>query len=330
MSLAAQYPLVVNSNHNPHSEDFPNIPVDELEACVLNPDDTIEWHGNKLKQPTLNQESTMIQAVESNEDIEVVNSNESSVSSMGCVTPKDISSCNCSDIGGTTSFVELLHMAEQNKYNGDVAMLSGIHWEGKEISSAESGSSRENASQCVVQHMSEIHTNNVQDRAQNDIPDSSNQAELDIVCQPQTASPDLKHELKSPDQERIYQVEKVNYDGPGTLEEMGGSGASDISGKNEQESGLGNHNSLSPTIPDAKTYKPKMGKKGKKPPIDWDSLRKQAQANGERVRTADTFDSVDWEAVRLADFEEVAHTIRERGMNNMLAERIKVCHTFYS
>lgn len=323
MSLAAQFPLVVKSNHNPLSEEVANIPVNDLEACVLNPDDSIEWHGMKSKQHTLNQESTMNQAVECNEDIEVVNSNESSVSSIGCLTPKDISSCNCSEIGGTTSFVELLHMAEQNKYNGDVAMLSGIHWEGKETScSAESGSSRENASQGVVQHIVEIHTNNVQDCA--DIPDSSIQAELDIVCQPQTASPELKHELKSSDQERIYQVEKVNYDGgPGTLVEMGSAGAFDISGKIEQKSRLENHNSLSPPIPDAKTHKPKGGRKGKQPPINWDSLRKQAQANGERVRTPDTFDSVDWEAVRLADFEEVAHTIRERGMNNILAERIK-------
>ncbi|KAL8149978.1 hypothetical protein AgCh_006841 [Apium graveolens] len=324
MSLAAQFPLVVKSNQNPLSEDFTNIPEDELEACVLNPDDTIEWHGNKSKQPTLNQESTMIQAVECSEVIEVVNSNESSsVSSMGCLTQKDISSCNCSEIGGTTSFVELLHMAEQNKYNGDVAILSG-HWEGKEISSAESRSSTENASQGVVQHMVEIHTNNVQDCTQNDFPDSSIQAEFNIVCQPLSASPELKHELKSSDQERVYQVEKVNYDGgPGILEEMGGAGACDISGKNKQESSPENHNSLSPTIPDAKTDKPKRGRKGKKPPINWDSLRKQAQTNGERVRTADTFDSVDWEAVRLADVEEVADTIRERGMNNMLAERIK-------
>lgn len=330
MSLAAHFPLVVKSNCNPLSEGFVNISVDELEACVVNPDDTAEWHGNKSKQPTLNQESTMIQAVECNEDIEVVNSNECSVSSMGCLTPKDISSCNCSDIGGTTSFVELLHRAEQNKYNGDVAILSG-HWEGKETSSAESGSSRENASQGVIQHMVEIHTNNVQDCTQNDIPDSSIQAEFDIVSQPLSASPDLKHEMKTSDQERIYQVEKVYYDGgPGTLEEMGCTGASDIFGKNEQESSLGTHNSLSPTIPDAKTNKTKRGRKGKKPPINWDSLRKQAQANGERVRTADTFDSVDWEAVRLADVEEVAETIRERGMNNMLAERIKVCHTFHS
>ncbi|CAN4117212.1 unnamed protein product [Withania somnifera] len=58
--------------------------------------------------------------------------------------------------------------------------------------------------------------------------------------------------------------------------------------------------------------------------VDWDSLRLQAQNNGkERERTANTMDSLDWDAVRCADVNEIAHTIRERGMNNMLAERIK-------
>ncbi|KAL2250730.1 UNVERIFIED_CONTAM: Protein ROS1A [Sesamum indicum] len=65
-------------------------------------------------------------------------------------------------------------------------------------------------------------------------------------------------------------------------------------------------------------------RKEKENQVDWDQLRKQAQAGGrERVRTANTLDSVDWDAVRCADVNEIAHTIKERGMNNMLAERIK-------
>ncbi|KAJ9181445.1 hypothetical protein P3X46_009577 [Hevea brasiliensis] len=58
--------------------------------------------------------------------------------------------------------------------------------------------------------------------------------------------------------------------------------------------------------------------------VDWDALRKQAEANGrKRQRTPNTMDSLDWEAVRCADVNEIANTIKERGMNNMLAERIK-------
>lgn len=59
--------------------------------------------------------------------------------------------------------------------------------------------------------------------------------------------------------------------------------------------------------------------------LDWDNLRKEAHVNGGKgERTVHTMDSLDWEAVRLADVNEIANTIKERGMNNMLAERIKV------
>ncbi|TKY62039.1 ROS1 protein [Spatholobus suberectus] len=64
--------------------------------------------------------------------------------------------------------------------------------------------------------------------------------------------------------------------------------------------------------------------KEKKNNFDWDSLRIQAQAKaGKREKTENTMDSLDWDAVRRADVNEIADTIKERGMNNMLAERIK-------
>ncbi|RDX87433.1 Transcriptional activator DEMETER, partial [Mucuna pruriens] len=57
---------------------------------------------------------------------------------------------------------------------------------------------------------------------------------------------------------------------------------------------------------------------------DWDKLRKEVQANGtEKERSTDTMDSLDYEAVRCAPVKEISETIKERGMNNMLAERIK-------
>ncbi|KAA8516668.1 hypothetical protein F0562_016826 [Nyssa sinensis] len=71
------------------------------------------------------------------------------------------------------------------------------------------------------------------------------------------------------------------------------------------------------------TKRQRMGKEEQNE-VDWDNLRKQAQANGKvRERTANTMDSLDWEAVRCADVNDIAYTIRERGMNNRLAERIK-------
>jgi len=65
--------------------------------------------------------------------------------------------------------------------------------------------------------------------------------------------------------------------------------------------------------------------KEKKDDFNWDSLRIDAQAKaGKREKTENTMDSLDWDAVRCADVSEIAETIKERGMNNRLAERIKV------
>ncbi|KAL3628366.1 hypothetical protein CASFOL_027412 [Castilleja foliolosa] len=65
-------------------------------------------------------------------------------------------------------------------------------------------------------------------------------------------------------------------------------------------------------------------KKEKENQVDWDQLRKNTLIGGtERAKTANNMDSVDWDAVRCADVNEIAQTIKERGMNNMLAERIK-------
>lgn len=94
------------------------------------------------------------------------------------------------------------------------------------------------------------------------------------------------------------------------------------------ESNLNTFSNLVETIDEMNhnTSQLKGGRDGKEKNIvfDWDSLRKQAQVNGKRTeRPADTMDSVDWEAVRCADVKEIAATIKERGMNNMLAERIK-------
>ncbi|XP_074269131.1 DNA glycosylase/AP lyase ROS1-like [Silene latifolia] len=71
-----------------------------------------------------------------------------------------------------------------------------------------------------------------------------------------------------------------------------------------------------------KTGKGKAGK-GKKSEFDWDSLRRAAQVNGKKPKTANTMDSLDWEAVRHANVNDIADTIKERGMNNVLAVRIK-------
>jgi hypothetical protein len=63
----------------------------------------------------------------------------------------------------------------------------------------------------------------------------------------------------------------------------------------------------------------------KKKTYDWDSLQKEVLSKrGDQQRSHNAKDTVDWEAVRQADVRTISETIRERGMNNLLAERIKV------
>ncbi|GAB2290946.1 hypothetical protein Dimus_025204 [Dionaea muscipula] len=89
----------------------------------------------------------------------------------------------------------------------------------------------------------------------------------------------------------------------------------------EQLSSLSN--SYSKANPKALKTKGEKIEAEKKTVFDWDSLRKQVYSNGRKERTKDAMDSIDYEAVRCADVKEISMAIKDRGMNNMLAERIK-------
>ncbi|KAL0317330.1 UNVERIFIED_CONTAM: protein ROS1A [Sesamum angustifolium] len=77
---------------------------------------------------------------------------------------------------------------------------------------------------------------------------------------------------------------------------------------------------ISPTTPNARKRK---SEKEKAEPFNWDTLRKQVQQAGTIGRSREAMDSLDYEALRNADVREISDTIKERGMNNMLAERMK-------
>ncbi|EOA19778.1 hypothetical protein CARUB_v10000024mg [Capsella rubella] len=63
---------------------------------------------------------------------------------------------------------------------------------------------------------------------------------------------------------------------------------------------------------------------GKKPTSQWDNLRKDVGGNeGRKERNKESMDSIDYEAIRRASISEISEAIKERGMNNMLAVRIK-------
>ncbi|KQJ86995.1 uncharacterized protein LOC100841571 isoform X1 [Brachypodium distachyon] len=73
----------------------------------------------------------------------------------------------------------------------------------------------------------------------------------------------------------------------------------------------------------SKAKKARVGT-GKKRAYDWDILRKEVLVNhGNEERANNAKDALDWETIRQIDVKEISDTIRERGMNNMLAERIK-------
>ncbi|KAJ7539721.1 hypothetical protein O6H91_11G106600 [Diphasiastrum complanatum] len=71
---------------------------------------------------------------------------------------------------------------------------------------------------------------------------------------------------------------------------------------------------------------------GSKKIFDWESLRQKCEtvenhgddSTQESIENdASVQDGIDWEAIRLADVKDVADVIKERGMNNILAGRIK-------
>lgn len=64
-------------------------------------------------------------------------------------------------------------------------------------------------------------------------------------------------------------------------------------------------------------------KNKKEPPnVDWDSLRKTY--SGKRERNDENMDGIDWQSVRQATTDDIADTIKGRGMQNVLARKIKV------
>ncbi|KAK8928994.1 DEMETER-like protein 2 [Platanthera zijinensis] len=58
--------------------------------------------------------------------------------------------------------------------------------------------------------------------------------------------------------------------------------------------------------------------------VDWEGMRRKVCHDGDRKeRSCESLDSINWEAVWNADLKQISEAIRERGMNNLLAERIK-------
>ncbi|CAM0950773.1 unnamed protein product [Alopecurus aequalis] len=73
----------------------------------------------------------------------------------------------------------------------------------------------------------------------------------------------------------------------------------------------------------SKTKNARVGAR-KKRTYDWDILRQEVLVNrGHEERGQNAKDVLDWETIRQINVKEISDTIRERGMNNMLAQRIQ-------
>ncbi|XP_060186829.1 transcriptional activator DEMETER [Lycium barbarum] len=93
-----------------------------------------------------------------------------------------------------------------------------------------------------------------------------------------------------------------------------------------QEEGQAYLSSKQPRVTGTSISKPRKRKveEGDKKAFDWDSLRKEVQPkSGKTEKSKNAMDSLNYEAVRCAAVKEISDAIKERGMNNMLAERIK-------
>ncbi|GLJ19156.1 hypothetical protein SUGI_0343970 [Cryptomeria japonica] len=70
-----------------------------------------------------------------------------------------------------------------------------------------------------------------------------------------------------------------------------------------------------------------MSQRNGKKKLDWESIKKNAKELNDcavkKERCPNSNDSVNWDAVRCADLEDIADAIKDRGMNNVLAGRIK-------
>ncbi|KAI7734524.1 hypothetical protein M8C21_030971 [Ambrosia artemisiifolia] len=73
-----------------------------------------------------------------------------------------------------------------------------------------------------------------------------------------------------------------------------------------------------------KDKKKNTKKEKQEPKTDWDELRKSYCKTGEKEPNVNYRDAVDWDAVRRAPVEEIAKIIEERGMQNVIAGRIKM------
>ncbi|EYU35128.1 hypothetical protein MIMGU_mgv1a000089mg [Erythranthe guttata] len=202
---------------------------------------------------------------------------------------------------------DLLSEFELSQKNSQLFSSSG----GKEICAAEiSEFSSESASGTTFRNISAVSFNEGPTIPSPNAHSSNNdQVPKQILLQENTC--------------KMQEVSKTRIHAQNLMDVTGSTSNIDYSKNSESREVSSNKNNTGKMV---NGHKARAGrpKKEKENQVEWDLLRKQAQVDGkETERTANRMDSVDWDAVRCADVNDIAQTIKERGMNNMLAERIK-------
>ncbi|KAG9160868.1 hypothetical protein Leryth_008687 [Lithospermum erythrorhizon] len=123
----------------------------------------------------------------------------------------------------------------------------------------------------------------------------------------------------------FYHSDSISLSGPATdTSELAGILTQLTEGtQNDQSGQKGNPDKIKASANISNGRKRTIDRQIKKT-FDWDSLRRQVQPLGStKERSKNTMDSLNYEKLRNADVKEISETIKERGMNNMLAERMK-------
>ncbi|KAK1429411.1 hypothetical protein QVD17_11620 [Tagetes erecta] len=298
MSLAARYPLKPNTSSEPLHEEESILSVKEPYQVDESGD-----HGPMMLQEadscdgkTVNSNEFSKNCVDLNlnsecdvighiEVDEIVSSQNSADTCSVHKSEEQKDSCKTT-VSGCASSVELLHM------HGPTRVSERVQNNSEKCASEESGISSESASQTTVQMVNTI----------------SSQESTNSNCMAQQVE---KTNL-STETSKASESNNIAEASAETVQKVVDFHLKKI-GSNQIINGVDKGSS--------KVKKEKTEKTQDK--ADWDKLRLEAELEQKRERTPDSLDSMDYEAIKAADVNDVADAIKERGMNNRLAARIK-------
>ncbi|KAL8268400.1 hypothetical protein R6Q59_002198 [Mikania micrantha] len=294
MSLAAQYPLNLNTSSEVihESGDHDPIPMILQEGNSFEEKEVID--SNEFSKNCVvsdNSECEVVELTEKDSAMSkesVINHIEVDETSSSHISADTCSMCASEEqkdsYKASISFVELLHMQGPTR----VYERKIIQKNSERSASEESGISTESASQTTVQMVNTVSSQE----------STNSNFMVEQVLKTTKMSKASEINIIEASQNLVQKV--VDFD-------------LNKSGNNRVINGIDEVGS--------KVEKVRTREKDIK--VDWDSLRLQAEAKQKRERTPNTMDSMDYEAIRAANVNDVAEAIKERGMNNRLAERIK-------